>query len=416
MSFANQLETQEQPRVARKHSLRIFLLLGFGAGLILLCAAALLLLFGDINNPTVRRVLRRVATRHLDRIEPRQNVVDCSLASIDLRNEANVIPTLRFNLRTRWPSPAKLPPGLDPRQLLTNAMNPGLGVRELHRQGITGNGVGVAIIDYPLLPDHPEYSAQLAAYHDLSGQSRSSMHGPAVASLLVGAKCGTAPGARLYYAATPDPGEGVQDTVRALDWILETNSHLPEGEKIRVISISASPDGERVLPRPNPGGPWPSARRRAEEAGVMVLDFARESAFIGPCEYDPGAPEDITRCKPILAKDRPDFFAEHLLVPVAPRTTAEEYDPHSPEFQYCGIGGQTFRYHGVSWAAPYCAGVLALGWQLRPDLTPAQMRALLFRSASALPTGEKVINPMEFIRLVRIEPRSLPQRTLSNAY
>jgi subtilisin family serine protease len=94
-----------------------------------------------------------------------------------------------------------------------------------------------------------------------------------------------------------------------------------------------------------------------------------------------------------------------LLVPVAPRTTAEEYDPHSPEFQYCGIGGQTFRYHGVSWAAPYCAGLLALGWQLRPDLTPTQMRTLLFRSASSLPTGEKVINPQEFIRLVRMEPK-----------
>jgi hypothetical protein len=384
---------------------RVYWIAGFGAALIIACAAVLFLLAGEVGNPTVRRLLRQVAIRHLDRIEAGQSVVDCSLRSLDLRAEAAVIPKLRFNLRTRWPVPERLPPGLNPPQLLTNAMNPGLGVRELHRQGITGKGVNVAIIDYPLLPDHPEYSRQLAAYRDLSGRSgSSSMHGPAVASLLVGSHCGTAPGALLFYAATPDPGEGVQDTLRALDWILQTNACLPVRAKIRVISISSSPDGERVRPHLNPNGPWPEARRRAEQAGVMVLDFARESAFIGPCEYDPAAPEDVSRCKPVLAKDWPDFFIGHLLVPVAPRTTAEEYEPGATGYQYCGVGGQTFRYHGVSWAAPYCAGILALGWQIRPDLTPTQMRTLLFRSACTLSSGEKVIHPQEFIRLVGLEP------------
>jgi len=383
---------------------RLFWIIGFGAALILICGAVLLLLFGDVENPTVRRILRNLVVRRPDHIERGQNVTDCSLRHLDLRNKTNILPTLRFNLRTRWPVPTQLPPNFSPDQLLTNAMNPGLGVRELHRQGITGQGVSVAIIDYPLLPDHPEYAGRLVAYHNLSGSPRSSMHGPAVASLLVGAHCGTAPGARLYYVATPDPGGGVQDTLCALNWILQTNACLPSSQKIRIVSISASPDGERLLPRPNPGAPWPRALKRAEDAGVMVLDFSRESAFIGPCEYDPATPENLANCKPVLAKDWPHFFDGHLLVPVAPRTTAEEYEPGSAGYQYCGTGQKTFRYHRVSWAAPYCAGVLAMGWQVRPELTPTQMRALLLRSAYALPSGEKIIQPLEFIRLLRLEP------------
>ncbi|MBX7258511.1 MAG: peptidase, partial [Candidatus Hydrogenedentes bacterium] len=66
-------------------------------------------------------------------------------------------------------------------------------------------------------------------------------------------------------------------------------------------------------------------------------------------------------------------------------------------YQYCGRGG-------LSWAIPYCAGVLALGWQLRPDLTPAQMHDLLYRSAYVNGDGQQFINPPEFIRLVKEMP------------
>ncbi len=68
-----------------------------------------------------------------------------------------------------------------------------------------------------------------------------SMHGPAVASLLVGQRCGTAPGARLYYLATPDPGFDGRNQAEALDWVLEKNKSLPLQERIRVVYVSTSP-------------------------------------------------------------------------------------------------------------------------------------------------------------------------------
>ena len=44
--------------------------------------------------------------------------------------------------------------------------NPGLGVRALHDEGITGKGINVAIIDQNLLLDHPEFAGKITAYYD----------------------------------------------------------------------------------------------------------------------------------------------------------------------------------------------------------------------------------------------------------
>ena len=376
---------------------RVFRRVFVAVGAVALAGAAVVALLVTGAVPEAwRPILLRPLRPSVGSIQARANVVGASLAGLDLRSHASLIPTLRFNLNTRWPPAERMPPGVDPGTLLTNAMDPGLGVRELHRQGITGAGVGVAIIDFRIFPDHPEFRGRLAALQDLSGQTQGSMHGPAVASLLVGARCGTAPGASLYYVALPDPGDGVESFIRALDWLLATNRHLPAPRRIRVVSISASPDET-----PPEAEAWAAARERAEKEGLMVLDVSRGRPFVGPCELDPVAPDHPARARPVPARDRPGFFRDHLLVPVAPRTTAEQYYPGHFGYQYCGTGAETFLYHGVSWAVPYCAGVLAMGWQIRPDLSPDQMRALLFSSAHVLPTGERIIDPPAFIARVR---------------
>jgi len=46
--------------------------------------------------------------------------------------------------------------------------------------------------------------------------------------------------------------------------------------------------------------------------------------------------------------------------------------------------------------------VLALGWQIRPEIEPERMRDLLFKSAYIHKSGERIINPNGFIRLVRM--------------
>jgi len=143
------------------------------------------------------------------------------LSKLDLSARKGLIPTLTFNTKTVWPEQAKMPPGSDPNKILTDAMNPGLGVRRLHQQGITGKSVNVAIIDQPTYMVHVEFAGKIAAYHDTGCETdESSMHGPALASLLVGANCGTAPGARVYYAAAPSWKRDAAYYAKGLDWII----------------------------------------------------------------------------------------------------------------------------------------------------------------------------------------------------
>ena len=317
------------------------------------------------------------------------------MSKLDLSGQPGLPATLWFNQKTVWPSP--LP--ADPKELLASAMNPGLGVRKLHQDGLTGKGVNVAIIDQGTYLDHPEFAGKVAAYNDLGCESPSSMHGPAVLSLLVGTQCGTAPDARVYDAGAPTVGADAGYYAKALDWIIEQDAKLPAREKIRVVSVSAAPSG--------PGSPfkkhnemWDPACKRAEYAGIMVLDCTEHHGFLAPCYYDAAAPEDVSKCKPGFPSQKgPVRKMERLFVPSSPRTTAEEYIKGQCGYQYCGEGG-------LSWGIPYCAGVLAMGWQARPDLTPAQMRGLLFKSAYRTAEGSPIINPPEFIRMVKAAPRT----------
>ncbi|MGA2094426.1 MAG: hypothetical protein ABSH16_13640 [Sedimentisphaerales bacterium] len=47
-----------------------------------------------------------------------------------------------------------------------------------------------------------------------------------------------------------------------------------------------------------------------------------------------------------------------------------------------------------------------MGWQIRPDLDARQMRNLLFQSAYTTKEGARIINPAEFIAMVRKSSRA----------
>ena len=60
--------------------------------------------------------------------------------------------------------------GFNPDSIMEIGKNPGLNVRKLHKAGITGKGVGIAIIDQNLLVDHCEYKDQLRMYEEIHVQ------------------------------------------------------------------------------------------------------------------------------------------------------------------------------------------------------------------------------------------------------
>jgi subtilisin family serine protease len=306
----------------------------------------------------------------------------------DLSGFGDGLVTLTFNQRTEWPTAGRMPKSPTPAELLELAMNPGLGIRELHRQGITGKGVAVAIIDQPLYRDHPEFAGKIVAYEDTGCNSTSSMHGPAVASLLAGNRMGVAPGVKIYYAAAPSWLSDAAYYAKALDWILAQNRNLSKAGRIRVVSVSAAPSGKGSPFKKN-GALWDVAVARAEAEGVVVLDCTAEHGVIGSCWFRGQDRKAPGSCIPGFAGTPARRVGDRVLAPTSPRTVAEEYREGDFGYAHFGRGG-------LSWAIPYAAGVMALRWQVHPEMTAREAVDLL-RHTAAPTDGGRVIDPERFV-------------------
>lgn len=310
--------------------------------------------------------------------------------------------SLTFDQKTVFPETG-MPENLTPEQLMEQAMDPGLGVRQLHQQGVTGQGVSVAIIDQAIpahsRESHPEYAGKFKVYQNFTDQEIS-MHGPAVASLLVGENCGVAPGANLYYVAANSWDGDAKSYADALNWLIDLNQTLPEEEKIRVVSVSAAP-GSKIGPFTKNNELYEEARQRALADGMLVLDVTEKSGIQLLRGY--GEPETLQISAKLIAgdpnaKDEPPtsgFIGKALYVPCSRRTAAGMWvNPEDSQYTYWGVGG-------LSWGIPYAAGVLALGWQVRPDYTPEQMLDLLMETAAKNDLGLPCIDPPAFVAAAR---------------
>jgi len=150
--------------------------------------------------------------------------------------------------QTKWSVADKEPGGFVPTRLLEEGKNPGLGIRNLHRKDIDGQGVGIAIIDQPALKEHQEYTDRILRYEAVGTEHDSpELHGTAVASIAVGRTCGVAPKSSLYYFAFPTwSWLDNEPWSELLTKIIELNGELKDSPKIRVVSISLGAFSERV--------------------------------------------------------------------------------------------------------------------------------------------------------------------------
>lgn len=328
-------------------------------------------------------------------IEAMMDVRGMNLSNQDVPDD--ILATLSFDPATQWSAADK--PLAD--ELMDLGMNPGMGIRGLHALGITGAGVNVAIIDQPMDSNHPEIMGKVVKYQVFGTDEMTSMHGPAVTSLLVGEHIGTAPGARVYFAAVPSWLEDARYYADALDWVIAENESLPADQKIRVVSVSAFPSG--IWSSYTAQEDWDAAYQRALQAGLVVLDVTFENGITTVCTLDLANPDDVSACLPdyLGPLDSPH---QRIFIPSSHRTTAVEGDGIVPDrysYRYFGRGG-------MSWTAPYLAGVMALGWQINPQLSGAQMLDLLYASATVDANGSLFINPPAFIDRVRSDAAENP--------
>ncbi len=319
-------------------------------------------------------------------------IMNEDISGVDLSKAGDKLPYIRFDNRVVFPDADKLPEGFNPTQVLENGKDPGLGIKALHKRGITGRGVRVAIIDQPLDTEHVEYKDNLIHYEQIGYDDKIGvqMHGPAVASLLCGKTTGVAPDVQLIYFAAnnlkpadnndqplPDNSERKVYTgnyAKALRKILFMNTVLPDGEKIDAISISwgrlhENPETSELL-------------LKLAESGVMVLTTdskktygkdARFATIDRQMNADPDMPESYD---PGFWRDYKDFAPDTILVPAGGRTIAG-FSGHD-NYIYSGMNS------GMSWATPYLVGVYALAKQTNPQLTPQKFFELAHQTSSAM--------------------------------
>ena len=307
----------------------------------------------------------------------------CDLSEFDLSFITD-LQLINFSTQTVWPD--SLPEGFDPDIIVELGKNPGLGIRALHDAGITGEGVGIAIIDGALLLDHEQYRHNLMYYERIHCPAEhAEFHGSLVSSIAVGQDTGVAPDAKLYYIATQmghftrlgtfDFDAGI--VADCIYRILEVNEYLPDNEKIRVISISR--------------GYWKTdknvwlleeAIQAAESENIFVITASPEQYYTNfewywmDCDYlcdrdDPGSYRPATLLETSYI-DRPGRYRNTVFFPAGSRTVACS----------TGVGEYMVVSQGsLSLVTPWCAGLYAMCCQADPDITPDRFVSLVYETA-----------------------------------
>jgi hypothetical protein len=327
-----------------------------------------------------------------------------------------------FDSKTQWPARDKMPVGFDWQKIMETGKEPGLGIRNLHTQGIKGTGIGIAIIDQPLLVDHQEYKDRLRVYEEISilPDTQATMHGGAVASIAVGKTVGVAPEADLYYIGAWT-GDWEPKTnaftwnfkyyARAVRRILEINRELPEEHKIRVIAMQVGWQSHRAG-----YDEMMDAVEEAKIAGVFVisssLGHTHELYFQGLGRDPLEDPDRFESYAPGLWWEK-DFFSGKplasfpwyppnpmVLVPMDSRTTASPTGTEDYVF---------YRQGGWSWSIPYLAGMYALAAQVEPAITAEEFWDIALNTGrtTQIQHNDKeyefgiILDPQALIRAIR---------------
>lgn len=305
-----------------------------------------------------------------------------NLSSFDFSNDRDLVLSYDFGDKTIWPSSSKMPKGLDVNEVLEWAKYPGLGMDDLHALGYTGKGVNVSYADQPLgKATFAEYKNVDLHYDDsvvlkYKQYSDAEMHGSAVLSLIAGKNIGIAPEASVFFEANPAWLADQRTHAECIEKIIELNKTLPSNKKIKVLGFSDNIDSNEKNPEA-----FEAAVRKAESSGIHVI-FA-----------------NYGRAKADLLTDRDNFenysiasnsFGNNGIVVPTDRTTAA--------MDNCYV---RWNLGGTSWTTPQIVGLMAIGWQINPNLSAKQLEDIIYNTGYPLSSVGRLMNPKAFVKGVK---------------
>ncbi len=296
--------------------------------------------------------------------------------------------------------------------------------QDLWRSGITGRGVGVALIDSGVVPVNGlTASGKVVNGPDLSFESQADNlryldtygHGTHMAGIIAGRDdsvsttndltnhdnfAGVAPDAKILNVkvANAQGATDVSQVLAAIDWVVQHRDD--NGMNIRVMNLSFGTDGIQDYTI----DPLAYAAEVAWRRGIVVVVAAGNTGFgtakLNNPAYDPyviAVGADDTRGTTDTSDDvipewssrgdgtrNPDLVAPGKSV-VSLRAGGSHIDQTHPEGR---VASRYFRGSGTSQAAAAMSGAAALIIQQRPSITPDQLKRLLMTTASPLPAAD----------------------------
>ena len=280
-----------------------------------------------------------------------------------------------------------------------------IGADDLNRQGITGAGVDVALIDTGIAPvpgvgkvvNGPDLSfdSQVPGFQYLDGYG----HGTHLAGIINGSGSGVngiAPGSRVVNVkvGAANGATDVSQVIAAIDWVVQHKND--NGLNIRVITLAYGTDGTQ----PYSLDPLAYAVEVAWRKGIVVvvaagnrgsaptLDNPATDPFViavGAVQtngtYNTG--DDVTAPFSSVGSTtrRPDVMAPGRSV-VSLRVPNSYVDTLHPEGRE---PDGLLRGSGTSQAAAVVSGSVALMLQAQPSLNPDQVKWMLKKSSQKLP-------------------------------
>jgi serine protease AprX len=288
--------------------------------------------------------------------------------------------------------------------------------------GVTGRGVGVAVVDSGVYA-HPDLAGRIVAAIDFTSLaptvsnvplSDPGGHGTHVAGLIAGdgtrsagLYTGAAPNANIIDVRVIDANgsSNVSIILRGLQWVLANRTTY--NIKVVNMSLGATPTGSYKSDL------MATAAEILNFAGVAVVVSAGNTGPLAGTITTPGTdPYVITvgalddNGTPLRIDDLMATFSsrgrtpfENLAKPdlVAPgrrmvslRAPGSELDALFPDRQVTVLGAPSpdyYRLSGTSMAAPIVSGTIALMFERNPNLTTAQVKKRLKSTATPLAFG-----------------------------
>src|SRR5437868_5720237 len=333
--------------------------------------------------------------------------------------------------------------------------------------GLTGAGVGVAVIDSGIATFHDDLTNTSSTLYPYGNQRVTKFvdfvngqetpydddgHGTHVAGIIAGngydsdgQKAGAAPDASLISLKVLDAqGNGtVSNIIAALDWVLANHTTY----NIRVVNMSVG----AAIHESAYTDPLTLAAKRVVDAGVVVVgaagNFGKNSAGLpqyGGISAPGNAPWVLTvggsstNGTPKRTDDTIGSYSSRgptyidwaakpdLVAPGTGTVSLAAPDSHYYQTKISALLPGTvatanlpyLSLSGTSMAAPVVAGTIALMLQANPSLTPNAVKAILHYTAqqypgyNALTQGAGFLNAVGAVRLARFYATATPGATV----